>query len=281
MSDKKNAPLFSIVIPTWNNLEYLKLLIESIRKNSTYQHQLIVYVNEGKDGTLDWVKKQKDLAYVYSSENQGICVALNESRKKVNTDYLLYLNDDMYVCPGWDEALFKVIDNIGHQRFFISATMIEPLDTGNPCVIVQDCGQTVETFNEEQLLSNFMTPGFRSWYGSSWPPNIVPVSLWDEVGGYSLEFSPGMYSDPDFSRKLWEASVRCFFGVADSRVYHFGKRSTKRLAKNKGKLIFQKKWNISPGDFYKYYLRMGQEKNGDLLQEVNLPLWVKLKNYFK
>ena len=48
--------LFSILIPTWNNLDFLKLCIESIRKNSCFQHQIIVYVNDGSDGTLDWVR---------------------------------------------------------------------------------------------------------------------------------------------------------------------------------------------------------------------------------
>ncbi len=51
-------PVFSILIPSWNNLDYLKCCVASIRKNSRYQHQIIVHVNEGKDGSLEWVKSQ-------------------------------------------------------------------------------------------------------------------------------------------------------------------------------------------------------------------------------
>ena len=47
---------FSIVIPSWNNLAYLQLCIDSIKKHSKYTHQIIVHINEGVDGTLDWVK---------------------------------------------------------------------------------------------------------------------------------------------------------------------------------------------------------------------------------
>ena len=50
--------MISIVIPTYNNLAYLKLAILSIKKNSTYQNQIILHVNEGSDGTLDFVKKK-------------------------------------------------------------------------------------------------------------------------------------------------------------------------------------------------------------------------------
>ena len=49
--------MFSIVIPSFNNLEYLKLCLNSLKKNSKYKHQIIVHINEGTDGSLDYVKK--------------------------------------------------------------------------------------------------------------------------------------------------------------------------------------------------------------------------------
>ena len=48
--------MFSIVIPTFNNLNYLKLCLKSIKKNSSYNHQIIIFVNEGNDGTLNTLK---------------------------------------------------------------------------------------------------------------------------------------------------------------------------------------------------------------------------------
>src|SRR5690606_34775447 len=103
--------MFSIIIPSWNNKDYLKLCIESIIKNSAYKHQIIVYVNEGIDGTLEWIKTQ-NVDYIHASKNEGICVAVNSCRSLVKKDYIVYMNDDMYVCPGWDEELKKVIDEI-------------------------------------------------------------------------------------------------------------------------------------------------------------------------
>ena len=105
MADSK---LFSILIPTWNNLKFLQLCVESIRKNSTYEHQILIHVNEGTDGTLEWVKAQ-GLAYTHSAENVGVCLALNQLRPLVTTDYVLFMNDDMYVCPEWDKALYDEI----------------------------------------------------------------------------------------------------------------------------------------------------------------------------
>ena len=51
--------MFSIIIPTLNNLSYLKLCIESIQKNSKYSHEIIIHINEGKDGTKEFLDNQK------------------------------------------------------------------------------------------------------------------------------------------------------------------------------------------------------------------------------
>jgi glycosyltransferase involved in cell wall biosynthesis len=271
--------VFSIIIPTWNNLPLLQLCIESIRKNSQYRHQIILHINEGKDGTVEWVNNQPDIDYTYSRRNIGVCYALNAARGLMTTDYLLYLNDDMYVCPGWDRALHEEISEIGHNNFFISATAIEPVPQSN-CSISGDYGATAKDFNEEKLLMEYNKLPMPDWQGATWPPNIVHKDVWDLVGGYSVEFSPGMYSDPDFSMKLWQLGVRLFKGISKSRVYHFGSASTKRIRKNKGYYRFISKWGMTSSTLTKYYLRRGQPFDG-LLKEPELSIGVKTKNLFK
>ena len=103
------------------------------------------------------------------------------------------------------------------------------------------------------------------WNGATWPPSVLPTLLWDLVGGYSTEFSPGMYSDPDFSMKLWELGVRNFKGLGKSRVYHFMSKSTGKLTfKKNGSHLFLQKWGISANFFTKHYLRRGQMWTGAL-----------------
>ncbi len=272
--------IFSILIPTWNNLPYLKLCIKSIRLNSSLNHQIIIIINEGKDNTLDWIKAQDDLDYIHSEENLGICIGLNKASQLALTNYILYINDDMYVLPNWDNVLWEEIQDIGHNNFMLSSTMIEPSDTGNPCVLVQDYGDCIENFEEEKLLTEFNQMQKSDWNGSTWPPNIMHKILWNKVGGMSEEFSPGMYSDPDLSMKLWQAGVRYFKGMGNSKVYHFGSRSTKRLKKNVGRELFFKKWKMTSGTFTKHYLRRGDKFNGPLA-EAKIPFWVRLKNLIK
>lgn len=270
---------FSILIPSWNNLPYLKLCIESIRKNSTHKHQIIVHVNEGNDGTLEWIKQQRDVDFVHSSENIGICYALNGCRSLIQTSYVLYMNDDMYVCPKWDQYLKDEIDAIGHSYFFLSSTAIEPEFSSN-CAIQKSYGDSIANFAETKLLKEFEGLPMKDWQGATWPPNIVHIDLWDLVGGYSSEFSPGMYSDPDFSMKLWNLGVRLFKGVSKSRVYHFGSKSVKRVRKNSGYYKFISKWHITSGTLSTWYLFRGEPYKG-VLGEPVLSFGVRVKNIFK
>ena len=264
---KRNTPKgarFSILIPTWNNLEYLQLCIRSIRENSDHPHQIIVLVNEGSDGTVDWLRTQEDIDHIHSPKNIGICFGLNVCRGLIETNDILYLNDDMYVLPGWDTALLEEAHRIGHRSYMLSATMVEPHETGNACVVVRNYGDSISNFKEGELLNSHSELEKEDWMGSTWPPNLIPLELWDLVGGMSIEFSPGMYSDPDLSRKMIEAGVRLFKGIGSSKVYHFGSKSTGRIKKNKGRDTFLLKWGVSSNHFIRAVLKRGEPFKGPL-----------------
>jgi GT2 family glycosyltransferase len=249
---------FSILIPTWNNLPYLRLCIRSIQKNSAFKHQILVHVNEGSDGTLEWVS-ENGLSYTRSDRNIGVCWAMNALRSLAEADYLVFMNDDMYVCPGWDTALVEEIEKLPDNSFYLSSTLLQPRRFWDKSIISPaSFGEDTETFDEESLLKGFMNFPHGDWSGSTWPPTVVHRDLWDLVGGFSVEFSPGLYSDPDFSAKLYLAGVRHFKGVNRSRVYHFEARSTGRVIKNKGTRQFLSKWGLTSSAFMKYILHRGE-----------------------
>ncbi len=272
--------VFSLLIPSWNNLEYMKLCVRSIRNNSSLPHQIILLINEGKDGSLAWVKEQEDIDFVYSPENLGICYGLNACRSLVHTGYMVYINDDMYMLPGWDEVLLEEIKTLKDNAFMLSSTMIEPFDINNTCGLVKNYGDSLENFRENELLEEFRQLKKPDWSGSTWPPVLIPVELWDLVGGMSAEFSPGMYSDPDLSMKLWQAGVRYFKGLGNSRVYHFGSKSTKRVKRNRGRNMFLQKYGITSRYFVKNFLKRGETFSGPLT-EPSIPFHDRLLHKIK
>lgn len=260
--------MFSILIPTWNNLEFVKLCVEGIRKNSSFTHQIILHINDGSDGTLFWAQ-QNDVEYTHTAENVGVCKAVNMASQKVIHDYVVFMNDDMYPLPDWDKQLANEITKAGSDLFMFSSTMIEPYDTGNRCVVVADYGRDAISFREKELLNNFNSLKRNNWSGATWPPSVVHRKWWEKVGGYSEEFSPGMSSDDDFAMKMWQAGCRIYKGVGNSLVYHFISKSTGRVVRNDGRRQFMRKWGIKQSAFHKYYTKRGEPYTG-LLKDPRL-----------
>ena len=257
-------PKFSILIPSWNNLEFLKLCINSIKKNSHFHHQIVVHINEGSDGTLEWVNEQ-NLSYSYSKKNVGVCYGFNAPSSLAISEYIVLIDDDVYVCPDWDLFLWEEIEKLDTKYFSISGTKIEPVSTLNKCVISPfDYGKSPEEFKEAEFLKQYDKYEFANWNGSKWYPLIIHKDIWNAIGGLSIEFTPGMYSDPDFMMKLWHAGVRYFKGCNKSRSYHFISRTVSRIKKNNGKKQFLIKWGMGSSTFNKYYLRLGTEFTGYL-----------------
>ena len=254
--------MFSIVIPTYNNFKYLELCLNSIKKNSKYNHEIVLHINDGKDGSLNYAKKNK-IKYSYSEVNIGLCSSINLASKLTTNKYLLYSHDDMYFCPSWDVYLYDEIKMIGHDNFYLSGTMIEP----NSGHIIFNCGNDIESFDENKLLKNINKLNFQDHQGSHFAPHLVSKKMWNEVGGFSEEFNPGIASDPDFNMKLWKKGVRIFKGLNNFRVYHFGSittRKKKNFIQNRGDRTFLKKWGITTKFFKKHYLKSKTKYDGPL-----------------
>ena len=257
--------MFSILIPTFNNIEYLKICINSLKKNSLYNHEIILHINDGSDGTLEYVTKN-DFKFTYSKNNIGMPKALNKSSKLSKKDYILISHDDFYYCPHWDKSLKEEIEKLDTKNFYISGTMV---GAGQ---VYFDAGDNYSNFNEKKLLDNLEKIKTFNFQGTTKCPGVVHIDTWRKVGGWSEEFSPTGGDDSDFAMKLWKNNVRIFKGIGSSLAYHFGSITTRKKDKrlftylgNKGNKIFLKKWGFTINFFEKFYLRSGLDNSKKLI----------------
>ena len=271
--------MFSIIIPTFNNLDYLKLCIKSIKQNSKYTHQIIPHVNIGEDGTCDFLRDE-NIDFTFTKYNSGICEGMNTASKKSKFKYILYSHDDFYFCPNWDVVLKNEIDAIGHNNFYLSGVMM------NNGPIRFNAGSDIKSFDENKVLNEYQNYNHYDFQGSTWAPHLLHKDLWEKVGGFSEEFFPGTGSDPDLNMKLWKEGVRVFKGVNNCKVYHFGSIVTRKYKNHptiitesgsKGGKIFLLKWGITIKFFKKFYLRSDQKYDGPLNNpKKNLNFFTKL-----
>ena len=242
----------SIIIPTFNNLNYLKFFIDSLKLNSSFDHEIILHINDGSDGTLNYAL-ENNIKYTHSSHNIGLCSSMNHAYSLTTTNYILYAHDDMYFCKNWDIFLTNEINNQKNNFYYLSGTNIST----RYGLINYDCGNSIYNFNKEKFDNfclNDTTPDLQS---SHWAPHLIHRELWDKIGGFSEEFNPGDGSDPDFCMKLWLENVRVFKGLSKFKVYHFNSVTTRndKVILNNGTKTFLLKYGFNPKFFRKYYLK--------------------------
>ena len=261
---------FSIIIPSYNNFNYLKLAIESLKKNSSFDHEIIVHVNGNDYETLEYLTKI-NIKFTKTTTNIGLCSGVNLASKESTTNYIVYAHDDMYFLPKWDYYLAEEINKLNTNLFYLSSTQISHINSNTNKEIANhiyfNAGNNINNFNEDKLLKNYKNLEFFELQGSHWAPHVIHKSIWDKVGGFSEEFDPGFGSDPDLNMKLWKQGVRIFKGVNNSRIYHFGSLTTRKnkdIVKNNARKTFLLKWKISMDLFINCYLRRGKKFTGPL-----------------
>jgi len=145
--------MITFCIPSKNNLRYLKPCIKSIQDNSYFPNEIIVYVDQDKDGTVEWLETQ-DVSFIINASDtpKGIGHAYDTMFKQADREYVVAFHADMILGPHADKYMLdiKTKDNI------VCATRIEPpLHPAGIEKIVQDFGMWPEDLKMKEF-KNFV-----------------------------------------------------------------------------------------------------------------------------
>ena len=141
--------MITFCIPSKNNLRYLKPCIKSIQDNSYYPNQIIVYVDQDTDGTVEWLR-ENGIKFIQNHEAtpRGIGFAYDNMFQWADREYVIAFHADMILGPHADKHMMdiKTKDNI------VCATRIEPpLHPAGIEKIVQDFGMWPEDLKIEEF----------------------------------------------------------------------------------------------------------------------------------
>jgi glycosyltransferase involved in cell wall biosynthesis len=227
--------MFDILICSWNNLEYLKLAIRSIKENSFFSnvhpHSVYVHVQEGTDGTPEYLDSI-GIKYNVSDKNIGLCKGTNGLSKYITKDWVCLIDDDMYMLPDWDKELLEFY--IGHSlndKSWLSSVMIEPMKGPNTTISPAYYGHTPKNFDEERILNDqeMLSKALVPMNCNQATPLLLTTRTWKGVKGYEKAFDPGIGSEEGLAKKVWDYGGRNFVGVPRSLVYHFQCKTTGRI----------------------------------------------------
>lgn len=93
----KKFPI-AIIIPTWNNFQYLQPCLNSLLANNITDGLFHVYViNNGHENSCDFAKSDPRVTVIDAGENLGWEGALKLGLKKSNSELVVFLNDDTLI----------------------------------------------------------------------------------------------------------------------------------------------------------------------------------------
>ena len=243
MKNKK----ITFCISTYNNLPYLKIAIDSVRKNSYFKEApFIIHAENCSDGTDEWLKengKKYNLEY-YIDKNDvplGIGGGMNFCADRVKTKFIMFLHSDFYVTKNWDKSLLDIFDQYPDKKMWVNSHRIEPNMFGNS---VDRPGTVIvgkDIFGAYH--NNFQIDEFEEWAQKFIQMNdfqipkgegvsgLIRKKDWDEIGGNDPIFAPTSWDDMDLFLRMLQKDFK-FVLTSKSLVWHFGARGSHRLEEN-------------------------------------------------
>lgn len=268
----RHVALTSIVMLTFNQLDYTRLTIDSIRKHTKAPYELIVVDNASTDGTVEYLKAQRDVRGVFNDENVGFPSGCNQGMEIAVGDYIVLLNNDVIVSDGWLTGLIECaghspkIGIVGPMSNRISGGQLEKNIGYKKVNQIQEFAAKYRRKNRKRWLEAPRVAGFCM---------LIKRELVDKIGGLDTAFGMGNCEDDDYCLRSRLAG----YGVViagDVFIHHFGSASFGKDGLEKyrefikaNELIFKGKWGITPLEWW----REGKEptKISDLWIPITSP----------
>jgi GT2 family glycosyltransferase/ubiquinone/menaquinone biosynthesis C-methylase UbiE len=245
----------SIVILTYNKLEYTQQCIQSIKEHTPIDsYELIVVDNLSTDGTVNWLKKQKDIISIFNTENLGFPKGCNQGIEIATGENILLLNNDTVVTKNW-------LDNL-NTCLYSNEEIGAVGAVTNFCSYYQTIPVNYKSLEEMQL--------FASEYNKSNPSlweerlkligycMLIKRSVIEQIGLMDERFSPGNYEDDDYSLRIRKSGYKVVL-CKDTFIHHYGNVSFRENATKESTLKYanllrtnqekyKEKWGFVPDD---------------------------------
>lgn len=123
-------PKVTVVIPNYKGIRYIRGCMDSLRREreAGTKFHILVVDNASGDGSLEIVKEEYPEAQVIElSDNTGFCHAVNVGIRAAQTPFVILLNNDTEVKPGFVRALTEAVEK-DEKIFSVSPMMLTMQD---------------------------------------------------------------------------------------------------------------------------------------------------------
>lgn len=223
----------SIVIPLYNQLEYTKLCMESLCQNISSPVEIILVDNASSDGTAEYLNTFNKFTIITNSENLGFAGACNRGINATHGDWIIVLNNDVIVAPGWLEGM-------------LNAAARWKLDMVTPAIREGEYNYDISNYSRELVgrMQGVIRRGKVN--GICF---MARRQVFETIGHFDENFRIGQYEDKDLFLRAANAGFK-LGTVGSAFLHHFGSVTQNSLKSGnsvkpyalKNKKYFASKW---------------------------------------
>lgn len=239
-------PQVSVIIPAFNQVEYTVRCLASIHRHppeATYE--LIVVDDASNDATERLVGVIPGLRYFRNQENLGFLRTANRGAAEARGHYLLFLNNDTQVLPGWLDRLVEAFTT-HPDAGIVGAKLIYP--SGH----LQEAGAALRRdgtvdligLNDDPAKPQYST--LREVDHCSGACLLIEAALFRELGGFDEIYAPAYFEDCDLSLRVLERGYKIIYQPAAEVIHHLSVTTNREGHKlrqiERNKTIYLQRW---------------------------------------
>ncbi len=285
----RREALTSIVILTYNELEYTKKCVESIQKYTAEPYELIFVDNGSTDGTIEYLQSLSGTRVIANPINMGFGAGCNQGIAQAGGEYIVLLNNDTVVTEGWLTRMIiraesdPSVGMVGPMsNYVVGPQLIMPVPYGDDLLKMHEFASNISVANKGVSFQVFRLVGFCI---------LLKRSVVEKIGGFDESFGRGNFEDDDLCIRANLAGFKLLV-CKDVLIHHFGSRTFSgakidyRKMMNRNWMKFKEKWGLPVNQPIENGYRFDQianklfypplhysplEKNKDGLGEVDNP----------
>ena len=276
------------VIPTFNNLPYLKLVIKSVRQNAYYNDMpIVVFAENCTDGTDEWLNENSDELniefYIEKNEIQrGIGGGIDFCVSKVKTEFVNILHSDFWIAPNQDIELLKLYDGLDKdERLIASSFRVQPnifpndppYRPGTVFYPVDDFGAFHHDFKQnifDEWSNEFSKDNNINIRKAGGAGYFCRVEDHIRMGGNDPIFEPMYWEDKDLFIRMQLEGYK-FIMTSKSVIWHFASRTSRFPDDNlKSRPKHLEEWELrSTNRFIEKWGRLPDEDGDSFVKPIN------------
>jgi GT2 family glycosyltransferase/glycosyltransferase involved in cell wall biosynthesis len=209
----------SVIIPVFDQLSFTHACLASLQAvQEQLPFEVIIVDDCSTDATAKVVPQIPGVVYLRNDTNSGFIVSCNVGAEKARGKYLVFLNNDTVVKPGWLTALLDTfVEEPGAG--IVGSKLLYPdgrLQEAGGIIWRDASGWNYGKFDDpEKPEYNYL----REVDYCSAAALMVPKALFESVGRFDLRYAPGYYEDTDLAFKIRRTGYKVLYQPL-SQVIH-------------------------------------------------------------